>query len=87
MIYQISIEDIGQDLLGHLKMASENYVVITQEGKAIGLLLGLGDPEDWWEELLLHDQPFLDRVASARKRIQDGQGVTIETLLQDNRGY
>jgi len=85
MIYQIPVEAIDHDLLGHLKLASENYVVITHEGKAIGLLLGLEDPEEWWEELLLHHQPFLDRVASARQRIQDGQGVTIETLLQDDR--
>jgi len=42
--------------------------------------MGLEDPEDWWEELLLHNPKFLSRVAQARKDLREGKGVSIEEI-------
>ncbi|MBC6478487.1 MAG: hypothetical protein GDA56_12610 [Hormoscilla sp. GM7CHS1pb] len=46
----------------------------------MGILIGLEDPEDWWEELLLHNPKFLERIAQARKHLQEGKGVSIEEI-------
>ena len=80
MIRKISIENIEKDFSAHLKMAAEDYVVITRQGEAIGILLGLDDSEDWWEELLLHNQGFLDRIDLARQNLKAGKGIAIEKL-------
>ncbi len=62
---RVSIEEISKDLSGYLQIAEKDYVIITREGVAIGLLIGLEDSEDWWEELLLQNPEFL-KQAEAR---------------------
>jgi hypothetical protein len=45
-------------------------------------LIGFEDPEAWWEELLLRDPRFRERVAQARSSLRDGQGISIEQLRE-----
>ncbi len=79
---QVSIDDVAKDLSSHLQMAEDDYVVITRQGEAIGILIGLEDPEDWWEELLLHNPRFLDSIDQARQNLKKGKGTTIEELRE-----
>jgi len=77
---QVSIEKVETDLSGYLQQAENDYVIITRKGAPVGILIGLEDPEDWWEELLLHNPKFLERIAQARKHLQEGKGVSIEEI-------
>lgn len=77
---QVSIEEVETDLSCYLQQAQKDSVIITREGVAVGIIMGLEDPEDWWEELLLHNPKFLSRVAQARKDLREGKGVSIEEI-------
>lgn len=77
---QVSLEEVANDLSGYLQLAQKDYVVITRQGAPVGLLIGLEDPEDWWEKLLLHHPSFLERIARSRKSLREGKGVSIEEI-------
>ncbi|MEQ9354469.1 prevent-host-death protein [Coleofasciculus chthonoplastes] len=77
---QVSIEEVSQDLPGYLQVAEKDYIVITREGMAIGLLIGLEDSEDWWEELLLQNPQFLKRIEKARSSLREGKGISLEEI-------
>ncbi len=77
---QVSIEQVSQDLPGYLQVAEKDYIVITREGVAIGILIGLEDSEDWWEELLLQNPQFLKRIEKARSSLRQGKGISLEEM-------
>lgn len=77
---QASIDEVSKDLPGYLQVAEKDYVIITREGVAIGILIGLEDAEDWWEELLLQNPEFLKRVEKARSSLREGKGISIEEI-------
>ncbi|MEQ8974255.1 MAG: prevent-host-death protein [Coleofasciculus sp. C1-SOL-03] len=77
---QVSIEQVSQDLPGYLQVAEQEYIVITREGVAIGILIGLEDSEDWWEELLLQNPQFLKRIEKARRSLREGKGISLEEM-------
>lgn len=77
---QVSIEEISKDLSGYLEVAEKDYVIITREGVAIGLLIALEDSEDWWEELLLQNPQFLKQIAKARSSLREGKGISLEEM-------
>ncbi len=77
---QVSIEQVSQDLPGYLQVAEKDYIVITREGVAIGILIGLEDSEDWWEELLLQNPKFLKRIEKARSSLREGKGISLEEM-------
>jgi len=77
---QVSIDEVKSDLSGHLQMAEKESVVITRDGKPVGILIGFEDAEDWWEELLLRDPRFEAEIAQARQSLRKGKGISIEDL-------
>ena len=66
--------------MGDLEPAEQDYVIITHEGVAVGLLIGLEDSEDCWEELLLQNPQFLKRIEKARSSLREGKGISIEEM-------
>lgn len=40
------------------------------------------ESEDWWEELLLREPHFQERVARARQSLREGKGISIEQLRE-----
>jgi PHD/YefM family antitoxin component YafN of YafNO toxin-antitoxin module len=77
---QVSIEEVSKDLPGYLQVAEQEYIVITREGVAVGILIGLEDSEDWWEELLLQNPQFLKRIEKARRSLREGKGISLEEM-------
>jgi len=77
---QVSIDEIKNDLSGYLQIAEKESVVITRDGQPVGILIGLEDTEDWWEELLLRDRHFEAEVAQARQSLREGKGIRIEEI-------
>ena len=66
----------------YLRMAEKEDIIITRHGVPAGILIGFEDPEAWWEELLLREPRFRERVAQARNSLRDGQGSSIEQLRE-----
>ncbi|MFB2836670.1 type II toxin-antitoxin system Phd/YefM family antitoxin [Floridanema evergladense] len=77
---QVPIEEIKNNLSGYLEIAEKERIVITRDGKPVGILIGLEDTEDWWEELLLQDPRFQAEVAQARQSLREGKGISIEEM-------
>lgn len=77
---QVSIDEIKNDLSGYLQVAERENVIITRDGQPVGILIGLEDGEDWWEELMLREPRFEVEIAQARQSLKAGKGISIEEL-------
>ncbi len=77
---KIPLSEIEDDLPRYLRLAENEEVVITQDGKPAGILIGFESEDDWLDYRLEHDAAFLDRIEQARADIRAGKGVRIEDL-------
>ncbi|MBR8838830.1 MAG: type II toxin-antitoxin system prevent-host-death family antitoxin [Stigonema ocellatum SAG 48.90 = DSM 106950] len=77
---QVPIDELKNDLSGYLQVAEKESVIITRDGQPVGILIGLEDAEDWWEELLLREPRFETEIAQARQSLTQGKGISIEQL-------
>jgi prevent-host-death family protein len=83
---RVPINQVEDDLSRVLRMAEKEDVIITRHGVPAGILIGFEDPEAWWEELLLRDPRFRERVAQARGSLREGRGIRIEELQEKYGG-
>ena len=79
---QVPLSQVKDDLSRYLRMAEKEDVVITRHGVPAGILIGFENPESWWEELLLRDPRFKDRIARARANLRESRGISIEELRE-----
>ncbi|MBE2236272.1 MAG: type II toxin-antitoxin system Phd/YefM family antitoxin [Caldilineaceae bacterium] len=79
---QVPLNQVKDELSRYLRMAETEDIIITRHGVPAGILIGFEDPEAWWEELLLRDPRFQERIAQARRALRDGQGIRIEDLRE-----
>ena len=79
---QVPLNQVKDELSRFLRMAEKEDIIITRHGVPAGILIGFEDPEDWWEELLLRDPRFRERVAQARSSLRAGQGISLEGLRE-----
>ena len=77
---RVALNEIKDDLSRYLRMAEKEDVVITRHGVPAGMLIGFEDPEDWWEEMLLRNPRFQERVEQARQSLREGKGITLEEM-------
>jgi len=77
---QVSMDEVKKDLSGYLQIAERESVIITRDGQPVGILIGLEDTEDWWEELMLRDPRFEVEIAQARESLKEGKGISIEEM-------
>jgi prevent-host-death family protein len=77
---QVALSDLKNDLSGFLQLAANEEIVITEDGKPAGILVGFASDDDWFEYQLEHDPRFLKRVAKSRQSLREGKGVKLEDL-------
>ena len=77
---RVALNEVKDDLSHYLRMAEKEDVIITRHGVPAGMLIGFADPEDWWEEMLLRNPRFQERVEQARQSLRKGKGITLEEL-------
>ena len=77
---KVAFAEVADDLLKYLKLAEQEEIVITQQGKPAAVLIGFESEEDWSDYTLENDPRFLRRVETARNSIKSGQGVRLEDL-------
>lgn len=68
------------DLSRYLRMATTEDIVITRHGVPAGILIGIEDPEDLWEDLLLNTPEFMARIAQARASLRTGNYKTLAEI-------
>ena len=77
---QVPIDEVKRDLSGYLRLAETESVVILRDGQPVGILVGLEDPEDWWEDLIMRDLRFKADISQARQSLKEGKGISLEEL-------
>ena len=77
---RIALSEIKDELSKYLHAAEQEGIVITRHGKPAGILIGFKSEDDWFEYRLEHDPRFLHRIATARKELREGHGVTFEDI-------
>jgi prevent-host-death family protein len=77
---QVALNEVKDDLSRYLRIAEKEDVIITRHGVPAGLLIGFADTDDWWEELLLRNPRFQERLEQARQSLREGKGITLEEL-------
>ncbi len=70
-----SVADVKARLSSYLKASASGPVVVTRNGKAVAVLLGVQD-DDELERLLLAHSPKLRAILDAAdRRIDEGKGI------------
>jgi prevent-host-death family protein len=77
---EVPLSEVKDDLSRYLREAEQEPVIITQHGKAAGVLIGFRSEDDWFEFRLEHDPRFLDRIEKARASLRAGGGSKLEDV-------
>lgn len=77
---QVPLDTVKKDLPQYLRIAEQEDVIITRHGVPAGILIGFKESEDWWEDALLQNPHFQERIAQARQNTRDGRRFSIESL-------
>lgn len=77
---RVALNEVKDELSRYLRIAEKEDVIITRHGVPAGMLIGFEDPDDWWEELLLRNPRFRERIEQARYSIDEGKGISLEEL-------
>lgn len=77
---QISLAEAQNDLARFLQMAEDEEIVVTDQGRPVGVLIGIESDDDWSDYLLESDPRFLNRIAKARESYRRGDCVRLEDL-------
>jgi prevent-host-death family protein len=79
-VNQIPLCEIKNSLAQFLREAEGEEIVITRNGKPLGVLIGFEPEDDWFDYQLENDPRFLRGVEQARKSLREGRGVRIEDV-------
>jgi prevent-host-death family protein len=77
---KVAISEIREDLPKYLRLAEEEDVVITEDGRPSGILIGFKSEDDWLDYQLENDPRFLRRIEESRQEIREGRGVRLEDI-------
>ncbi|HWZ69987.1 MAG TPA: type II toxin-antitoxin system prevent-host-death family antitoxin [Casimicrobiaceae bacterium] len=71
---------IKDNLSWFLREAEGEEIIITRNGKPVGVLIGLASDDDWLDYQLEYDPRFVRRIEQARTSLREGGGIKIEDV-------
>lgn len=77
---KVALTEIKDQLPRYLRIAEEEDVLITDDGRPAGVLIGFGSDEEWQDYQLENDPRFLKRIEESRREIREGLGVRLEDI-------
>lgn len=77
---KVALSEVTEDLPKYLRLAEDEEVVITKDGKPAGVLIGFKSEDDWLEFQLEEDPRFLQRIEASRQSLREGKGVRLEDV-------
>src|SRR5262245_43579464 len=77
-----SVADVKARLSSYLKASSAGPVVVTRNGKAVAVLLGVQDDEELERLLLAHSRKLRAILDAADRRIDQGAGIGHDEFWQ-----
>lgn len=77
---KVALSKVKDELSRYLRLAEKEEVVITRHGKPAGVLIGFKSEDEWFEYRLQNDPRFLERIAAARRSLEEGAGTRLENV-------
>jgi prevent-host-death family protein len=77
-----SVAEVKAHLSSYLKASATGPVVVTRNGKAVAVLLGVRDDEELERLLLAHSRKLRAILDAADRRIGEGAGIGHEEFWQ-----
>jgi len=77
---RVALSTLAQQLPEYLREAAGEQLVITRNGRPIGVLIGFASEDDWFDYRIAEDPRFAQRVARARQNIRRGKGRRLEQV-------
>src|SRR6516165_5405529 len=77
-----SVAEVKAHLSSYLKASAAGPVVVTRNGKAVAVLLGVGDDEELERLLLAHSRKLRAILDAAERRIDEGAGIGHDEFWQ-----
>jgi prevent-host-death family protein len=77
-----SVAEVKAKLSAYLKASAAGPVVITRNGKAVAVLLGVRDDEELERLLLAHSRKLRAILDAANRRIDQGAGIGHDEFWQ-----
>src|SRR5712691_4610418 len=77
-----SVAEVKARLSSYLKASAAGPVVVTRNGKAVAVLLGVSDDEELERLLLAHSRKLRAILDAAERRIEEGAGIGHEEFWQ-----
>lgn len=70
---QVALTEAKDQLSACVKQAVKEDLIITVHGKAVAVLKGFADEDDYFEYRLLNDPRFKARIARSRRQFKEGK--------------
>jgi len=80
-IIKVPLSKIKDNFSEFIKKAGKDEIVVTNHGRAVAVLIGFEDEDDWLEYRLLRDEKFLDRVSESRRQYREGKFTKLEDVV------
>jgi prevent-host-death family protein len=77
-----SVANVKARLSSYLKASAAGPVVITRNGRAVAMLVGIDDDEELERMLLTHSRKLRAILDAAERRIEAGEGIGHEEFWQ-----
>jgi prevent-host-death family protein len=77
-----SVAEIKARLSSYLKASTSGPVVVTRNGKAVAVLIGVEDDEEVERLLLAHSRKLRALLDAADRRIDEGKGISHDEFWQ-----
>src|SRR5439155_10584631 len=78
-----SVADIKARLSEYLKASANGPVVVTRNGKAVAVLLGVSDDDEVERLLLAHSPKLRAMLDAADRRLDEGAGIPHEEFWRE----
>ena len=76
---KVALSEVKDDLPKYLRLAENEGIIITRNGKPAWILLGFG-ADDALDDGLENDPRFLRRIAAARASVRAGEAIRLEDI-------
>jgi len=73
-----SVAEVKTQLSAYLKASANGPIVVTRNGKAVAVLLGVHDDDELERMLLAHSPKLREILNAANRRIEEGKGIAHE---------
>ncbi|MGG6264748.1 type II toxin-antitoxin system Phd/YefM family antitoxin [Leptolyngbya sp. AN03gr2] len=81
---EVTVSEVQSNFSEYLQLAEQEEILITRDGKPVGLLVGFEEDENLEDYRLESDSRFLRRIAKSRESVKAGNVVRLEDIDWDS---